>query len=87
MKPRYVLHEGQPVRVAWIQGKHVGLVQVQPDLERSLNDPHCCQCVFFKCSGTSMFDGELEEQALGTTCLKASGSVYREFPQPLRSGE
>lgn len=86
MKPRYVLHEGQPVRVAWIQGKHVGLVQVQPDRSRQ-QDQCCSQCAFYSCVGTPLFDGEVEMAVFGRKCTEVVQAAYREFPQPLRSGE
>lgn len=78
MKPHYVLHKGEPVRVAWIEGKRVGLVRVAPDY--SAKDRHCSQCVFYRCSDTALGTSSLEIEVLGLSCVSRPDAVYREFP-------
>lgn len=79
MKPHYVLHEGQPVRVGWIQGLRVGLVPARPG--------SCRACVFHNNDDSRCPLREVSVAALGRDCIDEPSENYREFPQPLRSGE
>ena len=84
MKPHYVLHEGQPVRVAWLRGKGVGLVPAA-----NQDDGACLGCAFYRSTGVSDC-GEIVDDvaALGSSCTHGPVlKAFREFPQPSRSGE
>lgn len=70
---RYKLIEGKPIRIGFLGGKKVQLVRVEPNPD-DRNNPHCCQCVFFK----RCIDFDLRDPKLPSTCLDVPKGVYKE---------